>query len=95
MASAVDGSCSERIFKQGKEYKGAGILLCGLTLPEDGSHRLYAEERIAPKLERLDPAIDEINRKFGRDTIHLAVASTGKWKMKTGTRSPLLYDEAF
>jgi len=33
-------------------------------------------------------AIDEINKKFGRDTIRLAVAEKGKWQMKSERRSP-------
>jgi len=33
-------------------------------------------------------AIDEVNKKFGRDTIRLAVAQKGKWQMKVERRSP-------
>lgn len=78
----------QRIYRDGKFYKNAGIILGGLIPVEGISRRMYEEERINPKFERLNRAIDEINRRFGRDTIHLAAAVKGKWQMKSEKRSP-------
>lgn len=77
------------IYREGRLYKNAGIILGGLIPTEGISSRLYEEERVNPKFERLNRAIDEINRKFGRDTVCLAAAAVkGKWQMKSEKRSP-------
>lgn len=82
------GNCLERIFAEGFEYKKAGIILGGLIPVASVSGRLYAEERLADKYDRLNRAVDEINRRFGSNTIHLAIARRGKWRMKAERRSP-------
>lgn len=80
--------CLEKIFKLGFDYKKAGVELGGLMPTEGLTHRLYREERIAQKYERLNLAIDAINNKFGKGTVRLAVAHQGKWQTKADRRSP-------
>jgi DNA polymerase V len=60
--------------------------LSGLIPSESTTARLY--EQPNPKQERLNKAIDEINKKFGKGTVHLAIAHTGKWQMKRERMSP-------
>ena len=76
----------QKIFRESCEYKKCGVILGGLLPTEARTKRLY--EEINPKHEKLNKAIDEINRKFGKGTIHLAAATTGCWQMKRERMSP-------
>ena len=77
----------ERIYKPHYEYRRAGIILSGLVSNEKLTLRMYDDERFQ-RQHQLMKAIDEINRKFGRDTIRFAsVKSEGRWKMKQTRKS--------
>ncbi len=76
----------EKIFREGFEYKKCGVILGGLLPGAAQTNRMY--EPVDPKREKLNKAIDEINRKFGKGTIHLAAATIGKWQMKRNLMSP-------
>jgi DNA polymerase V len=78
----------ERIFKQGFEYRKAGIILSGLAPSENLTKRLFDDERFS-KQHNLMKAIDEINQKFGKDTVRFgSVKTEGEWKMKQTRKSP-------
>jgi DNA polymerase V len=80
--------CLDRIFRKGLVYKKAGVTL-GALIPDEGvTERLYKSERLQVRYEKLNGAIDEINRKFGRGTIRLAAANVGDWQAKAQMRSP-------
>jgi DNA polymerase V len=76
----------EKIYRENFVYKKCGVILGGLLPSEGISHRLY--DTPDPKREKLNRAIDEINRKFGKGTVRLAVAHQGKWQMKRDMQSP-------
>lgn len=76
----------QKIFKENFEYKKCGVILGGLLPIEARTNRLY--EQFDPKREKLNRAIDEINKKFGKGTIHLAAAHTGQWQTKRERMSP-------
>ncbi len=77
----------ERIYKPHYEYKRAGIILSGLVPTEKLTKRLFDDENYQ-KQHKLMKAMDEINRKFGKDTVHFAsVKSEGKWIMKQTRKS--------
>lgn len=82
------GNCFERIYKRGLVYKKAGVILDNLIPREGVTTRMFREERLAPKVEKLQSAMDEINKKFGKGTIRLAAAQSGGWQTKTQRRSP-------
>lgn len=82
------GKCFENIFAANLQYKKAGVILEGLISRESITSRMFKEEHLAPKLEKLNRAIDEINLKFGRDTIRLAAAHAGQWQSKSERMSP-------
>lgn len=75
-----------KIFREGLEYKRAGINLGGLMTAEAMTIRMF--EQRSERHERLLKAMDEINRRFGKGTVHLAAAQNGKWKMKRQMMSP-------
>lgn len=80
--------CFDRIYRENFEYKKVGITLEGLMPREGITQRMYDWSPEKEKLDRLNRAIDELNRKFGRGTVHLAAAKVGKWKMKREMMSP-------
>lgn len=85
MAWALKGL--ERIYRSGYRYKKAGVMLNRLT-PADGlSMRLFGDEGFE-KSRRLMRAVDEINLRFGRDTVRFGAARPGgRWETKFLRRS--------
>jgi DNA polymerase V len=77
----------ERIYKPHYEYRRAGIILSGLVASEKLTKRMFDDEQFE-RLHKLMKAIDEINRKFGKETIRFAsVKTAGSWKMKQARKS--------
>lgn len=80
-------SCLEKIFDARFFYKKAGVILSGLIPAEELNGRLFDEEKY-DRSRRVTKAVDEINRKFGHDTIRFATANPeGVWKGKCAYRS--------
>lgn len=80
--------CFDQIYRRGLAYKKAEVNLQGL-IPNDGiTNRLYDTDPEKEKLDRINRAMDEINKKFGRQTIHLASARKGAWQMNRQRLSP-------
>ena len=77
----------EQIYRPGYWYKKAGVMLNRLT-PADGlSMRLFGDERFE-KSRRVMRAVDEINSRFGRDTVRFGAARPGgRWETKFLRRS--------
>jgi DNA polymerase V len=77
----------EQIYLSGYRYKKAGVMLNRLA-PADGlSMRLFGDERFE-RSRRVMKAVDDINRKFGRDTLHFGAARAGgRWETKFLRRS--------
>jgi DNA polymerase V len=77
----------EKIYRKGFEYRKAGIVLSGLVAREKLAVRMFDDERFVQR-HKLIKAIDEINRKFGRDTVRFGgVRTSGSWKMKQARKS--------
>jgi DNA polymerase V len=77
----------ERIFKQDFEYRKAGIILSGLVPSENLTKRMFDDEHFM-RQHKLMKAIDEINQKFGKDTVRFgSVKTEGDWKMKQTRKS--------
>ena len=79
----------KHLFKPGFVYKKAGVMLTGLTEKATYQHDLFADTVEQDKSAKLMKALDEINGRFGRDS--LICASSGfdrRWGVKCGNRSP-------
>ena len=79
----------KHLFKPGFVYKKAGVMLTGLTEKASHQHDLFANTEGQDKSAKLMKALDEINGRFGRDS--LICASSGfdrRWAMKCSNRSP-------
>jgi DNA polymerase V len=77
-----------RIFREGYDYRRAGVQLGGL-LPADRLTRRMFDDETLEKFRRVAPAVDRLNRKYGRGTVRWGVAKTeGRWRTKALRRSP-------
>ncbi len=77
----------ERIFKQGYDYRKAGIILSGLVPNENLTKRMFDDEKFQ-RQHKLMKAVDELNQKFGKDTVRFgSVKTDGSWKMKQTRKS--------
>lgn len=77
----------EQIYRPGFRYKKAGVMLNHLTPADQLSRRLFGDEAFE-RGRRLAQAIDEINRRYGRDTVRVgATQPDGRWRTKFLRRS--------
>ncbi len=77
----------ERIYKKGFEYRKAGIILSGLVPSEQLTKRMFDDKHFQ-RQHNLMKAVDELNQKFGKDTVRFgSVKTEGDWKMKQTRKS--------
>jgi DNA polymerase V len=79
----------KQLYRSGFVYKKAGIMLTDLTDVKTHQHNLFTDTSGLEKSSKLMKALDEINERFGRNS--LICASSGferKWSMKCSNRSP-------
>lgn len=63
--------CFKEIFESGKEYKKAGVILSGLIRADKITNRLFENEQFR-RWQVLADIMDELNFRYGRDTVKLA-----------------------
>jgi DNA polymerase V len=77
----------EKIFREGIEYRKAGIILSGLVPSENLTTRMFDDAKFE-RQHKLMKAIDAVNQKFGKDTIRFgSVKSESAWRMKQTRKS--------
>ena len=77
----------EKIYRTGYRYKKAGVLLNQLV-PADQLSRRFFGDAAFERSSRVMKAVDEINRKHGRDTVRFgAVEPNSRWQTKFLKRS--------
>ncbi|MEZ5429142.1 MAG: Y-family DNA polymerase [Pyrinomonadaceae bacterium] len=80
-------ACLISIYRQGFAYRRAGLILSGLTPVEGMTCRMF-DQKNWERFRSVMAAVDEINRKFGRDTVRFAVARPdGIWRGRSERRS--------
>jgi DNA polymerase V len=78
----------ERVFRPGFKIRKAGVMLGSLELAVNTSRRLWDDESYEDH-RRLMRAIDEINARYGRDTVTCGIyPSDGIWRTRFEKRSP-------
>lgn len=76
----------ERIYVPGRRYKKSGVCFFGLESISQSHPDLFRQNEGASPLYKI---VDEINTKFGKDTLfHLAEGVKKDWKMKRDQLSP-------
>ncbi len=77
-----------RLFVEGRRYRRAGVLLCGVE-PASGAADLFTGDPAETPGAKLSAALDAVNAKFGRGTVFPASTGTIRsWKMKRDFLSP-------
>lgn len=80
---------TERLYQQGYRYQKAGVLLSGLVPAHQTQGNLFDDPTKRERSQRLMSAIDQINQRFGSDTLQFAAAGLKKpWAMRAAMRSP-------
>jgi DNA polymerase V len=83
-------AAAEAIWRPGYKFKKAGTMLTDLRPRSERQATLFDSVADQEKRARLNRAMDALNTKYGRDTVSIAAAGTGKraWKMQRGNLSP-------
>lgn len=81
--------CLQRIYRDGYEYKRAGVILGGLVPSQIIAGRMLDDNDRQAKMSALMCVVDEVNERFGQDTLRFAVSNpNGIWQMKQMRKSP-------
>ncbi len=81
----------KKIYRPGFAYAKAGILLVQLSPKSQQPIDLFADLAQFERRSRLMEAMDEINRRYGRNTLGPGISGFGArrpWSMKRGNRTP-------
>lgn len=85
--AAIAGLAS--IYREGFQYKKAGVMLMDLMPNTVSQGTLFAGPRDRENSGRVMSALDALNERFGRDTVHLASAGINhRWAMRAENKSP-------
>ncbi|XSG84576.1 MAG: Y-family DNA polymerase [Methylohalobius sp. ZOD2] len=79
-----------QIHRPGPAYQKAGVMLLDLVPTGIGQGTLFDIETKRPRRsEHLMTVLDDINRRYGRQTLHYAgEALSGRWRMRQTLKSP-------
>lgn len=78
------------IFEQGKLYRQTVCILTHLAPEGTKQLSIFDNQLYIEKTEKLDKTIDEINKHFGRGTIHLASSLDARKKTEKELKIPIL-----
>jgi DNA polymerase V len=79
--------CVERIYRAGKQFRRAGVLLTGLAAASPLTVRMFEDARWQRE-RKLMQVIDEINARLGQDTIRFgSIGQEQRWRTKFKRRS--------
>lgn len=79
----------KHIYRPGFNYAKAGVMLSEIVPKAGIQNDLFSQPVFNQKSEALMSAMDNINRKMGRESIKLASEGFKRpWKMKQGSKSP-------
>ena len=88
---SVAMQCTESIYRCGYQFKKAGVIALGLMSDGNIQGDLFATKppEILARSKRLMQSLDQINNRFGRDTLTFAGTGLAKsWQTKSSQRSP-------
>ena len=77
----------KEIYKEGYQYKKAGVIVMELTPQSEKQLIIFTEEN--PKHQKLMQVMDGLNKTIGQKKLKLACQDLGRtWKMKQERLSP-------
>lgn len=85
--AAIQGLIS--IYREGFQYKKAGVMLLGLVPNSIKQGSLFDTEATRQTSAAIMSTLDEVNQRYGRDALRLGSAGIAqRWSMKSTNRSP-------
>ncbi len=79
----------ERIYRPGFAYKKTGVMLTGISSVVMFQGSLFTEYGADDKSTKLMDVMDQLNRRYGRNTVSVFSAGNQKsWAMRRGNMSP-------
>lgn len=79
--------CFDKIFRKNVSYRKAGVILSGLVPADELTDRIFDEKKWE-RFRFVMKSVDEVNRKFGRDTVHFGQPLLNNiWRGKSEWRS--------
>jgi len=77
----------ENMYREGFRYKKAGVMLNNIVPSDHLTRRMFGQDSWE-RTRRISQAMDEVNRRFGRNTIRYgSVVTDGRWQTKAALRS--------
>jgi DNA polymerase V len=82
--------CLQKVYQSGFQYKKVGVCLAALISKDHYQLDMFHQPNKSPqKTEQVMAILDEINHKYGRNTMKLAAEGFSKsWAMKSELKSP-------
>jgi DNA polymerase V len=85
----LSASLTKLIFREGLEFKKAGVILTGLLPEGQIQGNLFDSPKNSDRADNLMQVIDKLNAKYGRNTVKFASAGIAQpWITKSSQRSP-------
>jgi len=82
-------AAAKSLFQKGTNYKKAGIIAHDLKPACQLQTNLFVSENHTLRSAQLMQAMDAINKRMGKNTIHFAACGTNQnWKLKAEHKSP-------
>jgi len=79
----------QRIYRPGFAYKKTGVMLTGISSTAMSQGSLFTEYGADEKSAKLMATLDQLNRRYGRNTVSVFSAGNQKsWTMRRGNMSP-------
>lgn len=86
---SVASMCVNQLYKKGRKYKKAWVMLIGLVPDSEIQTGLFSEVDYSNRKKSLMESFDYLNSKFGKRTIHSASSGIDQpWQMKQQFLSP-------
>jgi len=89
--SRVASQLAESVYRQGQNFKKAGVIMTGLVSEKQVQGNLFdvSNEEAKVRSRKLMSVMDTINEIYGRDTLRFATTGVMQvWKSKSEQRSP-------
>jgi DNA polymerase V len=82
-------SCVKKLYREGRQYKKAGIILLAIDKQQNSQMSFYTNIAQESKRDALMKVMDSLNHNMGGGTVYFAAEGITKtWQMKRGNISP-------
>ena len=80
--TSICGEVFDMVFKKDVEYRATGVILSGIIPEGEDSYTLFEDPIKIMRTARVSKAMDDINKAYGKHTIHVATSNIIKVNKK-------------